>query len=366
VIELSPLEVVTGIVYGIAPAGPALAGGNPPAATLADAVRPALQRGPTFVSFSGGRDSSAVLATAAAVARREGLAPPIPVTVRARRVPSTHETTWQERVVEHAGLDDWMRIEVGDDLDVVGPIARRGLDRHGLLWPCNAHFHTPMLEAATGGTLLTGIGGDELWASACAPVLRRRRRLLGVAPVPVQRAVLARRLALPFPWLRPRALRAARRALADDRARLPLDVHARMACTHRMRYFAVGSEALGRLAADAGARIEHPLHDRRVWGALAAAAPRAGFGSKAAAIGALAGGVLPKETVTRRTKASFDAVFFTDHARAFIDAWDGAGVPDLVDVPALAAHWRSESPDAHTFTLLQALWVRSQTGERRE
>jgi asparagine synthase (glutamine-hydrolysing) len=223
-----------------------------------------------------------------------------------------------------------------------------------------------MLEAAAGGTLLTGIGGDELWASACAPVLRRRRRLLSLAPVAVRRAVLAPRLTLPFPWVRPQGIRAAQRALADDRARLPRDVHGRMARTHRTRYFAVGGSALERLAADAGARIEHPLHDLRVWGAVAGAAPAHGFSTKADAIQATAGDVLPPETITRRTKASFDAVFFTEHARAFTREWDGSGVPDVVDAAALAEHWRGASPDAHTFTLLQALWLRSHIRERGE
>ena len=40
---------------------------------LEAAVLPALQRPPCLVSFSGGRDSSAVLAVAADVARRHGL-----------------------------------------------------------------------------------------------------------------------------------------------------------------------------------------------------------------------------------------------------------------------------------------------------
>src|SRR3954471_2913458 len=176
-----------------------------PAAALEAAVRPAVQSGRCFVSFSGGRDSSAVLAAAAAVARRESLPQPIPVTLRASEVPLADESDWQESVVGHLGLDDWIRLEIGDGLDAVGPYARGALERHGLLWPFNAHFHAPMLEQAAGGTLLTGIGGDERWSASTADPLRLRRRLLQLAPFRLRRAVLAPRVAIEFPWLRPRA-----------------------------------------------------------------------------------------------------------------------------------------------------------------
>jgi asparagine synthase (glutamine-hydrolysing) len=89
-----------------------------------------------------------------------------------------------------------------------------------------------------------------------------------------------------------------------------------------------------------------------------AAAPRGGFRDREAALAALAGDVLPPETVSRRTKASFDAVFFHDHARAFVREWGGEGVPEaVVDAEALRAQWREESPDAHTYTLLQCAWL---------
>ena len=40
---------------------------------------------------------------------------------------------------------------------MVGPIAQRVLRRHGILWPTNVHVQVPLLEAARGGTLFTGI-----------------------------------------------------------------------------------------------------------------------------------------------------------------------------------------------------------------
>src|SRR5262249_39115635 len=120
-----------------------------------------LRRGPCLVSFSGGRDSSAVLAVATAVARREGLPLPVPITHRFPAAAMTDESRWQEEVVDHLGLEDWIRLEGANELDAVGPVATASLRRHGLLWPSNAYFHAPLFEAADGGTVMTGVGGDE-------------------------------------------------------------------------------------------------------------------------------------------------------------------------------------------------------------
>jgi asparagine synthase (glutamine-hydrolysing) len=362
VTALTPLEVATGIVFGSERPEP-LSGAAAPADALAAAVRPALARGRCFVSFSGGRDSSTVLAAAATVARREGLPAPVPLTVRAAGAPEAEESEWQEAVVRHLGLDDWVRVDVDGELDAVGPYARRVLARHGLLWPFNVHFHLPLLERAAGGTLLTGIGGDELWAASAAPRLRLRRRALRFAPLPVRRAVLARREPIGFPWLRPAAVRAARRSAGGHTAAEPHRLAHRMAWWRAMRAFTVGTGSLDRVAADAGAAIAHPLLDRGLWGAVATAAPHAGFVRRDDALAIVAGAHLPAEVVARRTKASFDAVFFSAHARAFAARWAGEGIPeDLVDAAALRRHWAGE-PDAHSLTLLQAAWLGS-AGER--
>ena len=95
------------------------------------AILPALQRSPCLVSFSGGRDSSAVLAAAAAIARREGLPAPVPATVRAPGAAESDEAAWQEQVVAHVGIADWVRLEVHDELDVIGPHARACCARTG-------------------------------------------------------------------------------------------------------------------------------------------------------------------------------------------------------------------------------------------
>jgi hypothetical protein len=356
--SLESIEIATGVVFGCDPRPfPQRVAMRPPDA-LAAAVRPAVGSGRCFVSFSGGRDSSAVLAAATAVARRERLPLPVPVTIRASDAPESDESSWQESVVRHLGIDDWVRLDVCDELDAVGPYARRAMVRHGLLWPFNAHFHSPMLQQATGGTLLTGIGGDELWSSSTAQPMRLRRRLLQFAPPLVRRAVLAPRIPIDFPWLTREAVGLAQRLAVRETASVSRNAYRRMLQSYGMRSTGVGTAALTLLAEDADAAIAHPLLDLRLWAAVSAAAPRRGFSPGGGALAATAGELLPAELVRRSTKASFDAVFFHDHARAVARDWSGHGVPSgLVDEARLRDHWMGEAPDAHSLTLLQAAWM---------
>ena len=147
---LSRFEIATGMIHGAHSERSSLPDpdGSTPLRALQQELLPALLRPPCMVSFSGGRDSSAVLAAAVALARREGLPPPIPVTNVFPEAPDTDEHHWQERVVRHLGLTDWVRLQHTDGLDLLGPYAQRVLQRHGLLWPFNVHFHVPLLEAA--------------------------------------------------------------------------------------------------------------------------------------------------------------------------------------------------------------------------
>lgn len=372
--RLSPLDLALGLPGG--GEGPArLGGAGDPLAALEAAVLGALRRPPCLVSFSGGRDSSAVLAVATLVARREGLADPIPVTIRAADAPAAEESRWQELVVAHLGLRDWLRLEFGGELDVTGPIASRVLARHGLLWPFNVHFHLPMLEAARGGALLTGIGGDELFRSATStraaavlagrvrPKARDARRVaLHLGPRAARRAWYGRSVA-PHPWLTPAGERAARRALAAWEADEPRGLDARMRHVRGARYLRIGAASLERLARDEDVAIAHPLLDPGVWGAVARSAPRHGHLGRTDAMEALFGAMLPAELLGRPDKACFDEVFFGEHSRAFAARWDGSGVPDaLVDAAALRSHWLTDEPRAQSFTLLQSAWLASGDG----
>src|SRR4051794_26171387 len=118
-----------------------------------------------------------------------------------------------------------------------------------------------MLEQAAGGTLLTGIGGDELWNSSRLRTPGPRRRLLQLAPKPLRRLLLGTKVPIDYAWLRPKGRRAARREAAGEALALPGTVRASMESSRGMRYTAVGCAALDVLAADAGASIAHPLLD---------------------------------------------------------------------------------------------------------
>ena len=73
--------------------------GLTPLAALEEAILPALQRPPCLVSFSGGRDSSGVLAAAVRAARRDRLAPPVPVTLRVSNAPMAEASVWRHQPV---------------------------------------------------------------------------------------------------------------------------------------------------------------------------------------------------------------------------------------------------------------------------
>jgi hypothetical protein len=371
---LLPIEVATGVVFGAALPAPALPEprpGDTPLAALERACLPALRRAPCLVSFSGGVDSSLVLAAATRAARREGLPLPIPATNRFPQADGTDEAEWQELVVSSLGLTDWVRLELTDELDAVGPVAARGLRRHGVLWPFNAHFHAPLLEAADGGVVLTGIGGDELFGvprfGRAYDVVRGRVRprardlqrvALWASPQPLRRALIARRLPVELPWLRPGAHAQFARLWATDEAAEPARLAPRVRRLQAGRPFRVGLASLDRLARDAGASIAHPLVDPAFGAAVAAAAPGRGFEWRGAAVRELFRDLLPVELLSRTTKACFDSAFWGPHSRAFALAWDGEGVdPTVVDVERLRAVWAQPLPDSHTYLLLQAAWL---------
>ena len=373
---LEPLEIATGLVVGLGPRLDVEAPSPPdasPLETLERAVLPALERPPCYVSFSGGRDSSAVLAVATHVARREGLDAPIPATNVFPEAPASDESEWQQRVVSHLALEEWVRLEHGADLDCVGPVARDVLTRHGLLWPFNAYFHVPLFRLAAGGSLLTGIGGDELlsrstWARV-VDVLQGRARPqprdllragLAFAPRSVRRRVLGRRLQR-YPWLRPDAQREFRDAWVEQSAREPVGWVAHLDWVRRLRYLRVGVTSLQILAAHDDVVISHPFLESSFSDAIATLPPRERFGTRGDAMRMFFADLLPGDVLARPVKTGFDTVFWNDASRRFAATWDGRGVDlALVDPDALAAEWSNDEPDPRSFLLLQAVWLAQQ------
>lgn len=199
-IRCEPFEVATGWTYGLLPDVPMPPEVVAPRQALDDVLRPALESGPCFVTFSGGRDSSAVLAAATDLARREGHAEPIPVTRVYPDIPETDEADWQRTVVDHLRLTNWVRLNFrAGESDLLGDAAKAGLRRRGLLWPPALHAHDVVFQEVGPGSLITGEGGDAvLGMQRVTPlVLFRRRRPLrrvllphavgAVMPGPVRR-----------------------------------------------------------------------------------------------------------------------------------------------------------------------------------
>jgi asparagine synthetase B (glutamine-hydrolysing) len=375
---LTPLEIASGVVIGVdddAPRVPRGAAGHARTA-LEAAVLPALTRPPCVVSFSGGRDSSAVLAIATTVARAEGLPLPVAVTLRYAGAPDTQETEWQALVIGHLGLPDWQCIEVADELDLIGPVAQQALRRHGLLFPSNSHAHVPVLDLAHGGSLLTGVDGDGLlagwiWADTAEALGRHRRpeprdvlRLAKyAAPPPVRARLYSRRLHRPDTWLQADVATALVLAEAKELVEEPRAWRRWVPWWRRRRYLALTLDSCARLAADRGVVATHPFLDTAFLAALSAYGPRFGPGDRAAVMRQLFADALPDAVLDRETKAVFDEAFWQRHSRGFAEGWAGEGVDaSLVDPARLRSTWLRPTPHPGTALLLQSAWLATQAG----
>lgn len=345
-----------------------------PREALEEVMLEALQRSPCLVSFSGGRDSSALLATGTDLARREGLAAPVPVTMVFPGSDAANEDAWQEAVLNHLGVSDRVRIEItGDALDGVGPVARRTLRRHGLLWPFNTHFHAPILEQAAGGVVVTGFGGDELGLLSHGTNAERiladrhvrhvRDALIvafAVSPRWLRRLVYGRRAMAGFgnvPWLTSDGRRFVARAAGRHSANSPLGWEASVRQFWRVRYVHVAMSSLAKLGDEHGAVLVHPFVDPRVLDALAREGGFRGFGNRTQLVRRLFEDLLPEPVVSRSTKAVFNDALWTETARSFARSWSGAGLTEFVDAAALRSHWACETPHALSALLLQQAWL---------
>jgi Asparagine synthase len=358
-----------------------------PLAALEAAVLPALRRAPCFVSFTGGRDSSAVLAAATRAARREGLPPPVPVTLRVRNAPLAEESGWQERVIRHLGLTEWDVREVGEEMDRLGPFSVAVLRRHGVLYPPNTFLQVPLLEAARGGRLLSGFGGDELFASwrwrYQADLFARRRRprprdslslALAGFPPRVRRWWERRRLSdwsEDLPWLRPDAASVLSRMGASAHVEQPRLWSRWVGWFMRRRMLAATRWSLSLLATDIGTTLVFPLLDPGFLSAVARAGGRYGFGDRpeehpdphgrTAAMRVIFSEALPDAVLARPTKARYGQAFWGARAREFAERWRGGGVDhELVDPEVLRSEWLKPYPHNSSAMLMHAAWLSEQ------
>jgi asparagine synthetase B (glutamine-hydrolysing) len=376
--RMTRLEVAAGQVLGPSrPVARSRSHAPSPRAALEDAILPALAKPPCLVSFSGGRDSSAILAVATQLARRQGLCAPVPISYRFTATPDAEESTWQELVVRHLGLDDWERLTIGSEFDLVGPLAARVLRRHGVVYPPHAHWSLPLFDAGSGGSLLTGQGGDELlspWRARRLSAVGWNRRapwrtgvraVLEQMPVPVRRAMYRRRLrstpnSFRLRWLRPAAREQVLDRWAERFATEPLRYQRYLRWCAGWSGRAVAFATLDALAAESQVSLLHPLLDARFVDSLATFGWR-GPRDRAEAMRRLFADVLPPAVLDRRTKAVFGGALFSEHSRSFVDRWTGDDVDtELIDAEALRSIWSEVDPAVGTHVLLQNAWLATQ------
>jgi asparagine synthetase B (glutamine-hydrolysing) len=374
-LELTALDVAVGFPIGVGAEPSSLPA--PEDASATDALLAACRRiqapqAATFVSFSGGRDSSLVLAAATRAARSVGAPDPVPVTLRFVLDPVAEESSWQELVVRHLGLDEWERIPVRDELQSLGEIHTHVLERDGFKWPPNTYFHELICSHVTAdGTLLTGLDGDGLmgdwrWISLLHPKaaptsVRRRVSLFAQAILGTrwrERFLRDRYPPLDLPWLRPAGEVAAQREIVRHVAAEPPSWQRRVAFYARSRYLAAAQQAL-ELVGDANrVHITHPLLDERFLAALARDGGNRGTGHRTDVMRHLGAGLLPEAALARETKAFFPRTSISEATREFARTWNGDGVPqDLVDAELLRAEWCSDAPHFGSATCLATAWL---------
>ena len=347
-----------------------------PVTALQDVLLPALQRPPCVVAFSGGRDSALVLAGAVAAARREGLEEPVAVSIRFPNAPAADESHWQERVIRYLKLEHWERPEYPDGMDFIGARAQQVLLQHGLLFPPNSHLLGTVFELAGGGTVVSGVGGDEIFGAwvrrRLADVAARRTRprpkdaiRLGVALAPAPVARWARRrssqslsTAPMLPWLTEEGQQAFEAAAGDNYSGVAERWDRHVLSAPYARSIRLGFRDAARLAAARGVAYRAPLVDARFTAALAKAGGWRGFGGRARTMRALFSGLLPEDLISRRDKAVFRDAFFTAETRSFATCWSGEGLdPALVRPEPLREVWAAKRVDYRSSLLLQSAWL---------
>jgi hypothetical protein len=373
--RLTDFELATGWVGGFdAPTPtPAVGGGLTPRQGFEASLLPALRRSPCVVAFSGGRDSTAVLAVATHVARREGLPDPVPATHDFIGHGEADESTEQELVIRHLGLQEWHRIRNVDAFDVLGERARAGLLRHGLLWPALAHCHAPLAElAAGGGSLVVGEGGDEVLGvhrmTAVNYVLKKRRlrsielRMLShsLAPRSLHERRYRRELGAAGmqPWLRSDISERFLREHARDHVRTPLRADAAIRRHARRRALTTGTANIRRILDADEVSFHMPFLDPLFLEPFARAAGLRGWISRTAMMRMLFADVVPDAICRRDAKAQFGGVAMGRPSRQFLADWDGEGIdPEVVDIGVFRAAAQEALPLFGIQMLLQSAWL---------
>ena len=275
--------------------------------------------------------------------------------------------------MRHLGLADWI-----EDRDHRRARSRRPVRdaRHSPATACCGRSMptsiSPMLEQAEGGTLLTGVGGDELWMSLVTRCPGRPRRGRSSSrhsrfAARCSRGACSRST---FPWLRAEGRRAAMRAAGADAAASPRTVR-RADGVGQGDALHGGRQRRARSARGRRGRRIAPSAARSRASGRRSPPRRRGAGSRAARRGARGrrgAAACPPSWSRGAPRPRFDAAFFDEHARAFAEDWDGRRRPgnDLDRRRGAArALGATETPDPHTLTAIQAAWLASAGRPRR-
>ncbi len=341
-----------------------------PLLALEAVIRPLLQRPPCFVAFSGGRDSSAVLAVAVDLARREGHPEPVPLTLVFPYVESSDEGTYQRMVLEYLAITERVQVvtEPGQ-LELLGPEATRLMESGGVFWPVGSHLIDKLFSHASGGSLLTGEGGDQVFTLRRPPLwhgVRTARTKVDLARAVVPRLppvggverLHARLLTAPR-WLKPAAAAEAKRSIARFDAGLYR--HDAPAMLWAMRHGRFTRMVLQRLDAMSDAhdvRLAIPLYSPEFFASYAPCLPPTGMRSRTAAMTALFGHLLPRDLLSRKSKANFTDVLFGERTLDFLDRTDGGGIDETkVELGVLLDAWSSGRPPLNSALLAQVAWL---------
>lgn len=374
---LSDEDVIAGHPFGRAPGLPMPAAvHHDPRAALRAALLPALHRPPCVVAFSGGRDSSVLLAVASRIAAEEGLDRPVAHTFRYPGDPDAEESKWQEAAMAHLAerrlRPEWTRTEIVDELDLVGPVMEPLLRESGTpLYPPALAPTVVLTRIASGGSLVTGNFGDEVLGNHRAGVLRAvwRRRARGMArsdwsatafaisPGPLRRRIVARQDG-GNAWLRPpaRTRVAVLNARAD--ADLPLRWDRSVRAVMATRAATIGWQTRRWIAEQEGCSLVEPFGTPEFVECWARFGGRRGGPTRTGAVRLLSGSLLPQDLVVRRGKAVFNRSRFGPASRRFAQGWDGSGVDhSAVDAERLRQEWLADAPSSATALLLQQAWL---------
>ena len=375
--HMDPLEVAGGWLNGYDPDPLPTDPGVTPRDALEQVVLRYLTREPCMLAFSGGRDSSALLAVAVDVARREGLPLPIPVTLTYPQAVGADESQWQGLVLDYLRVTERVVLTVHQEHDPVGPVSTPLLRRHGVVWPPNFAPTWRMMDLARGGVLLTGESGDEVFGlkriTPLTKALKARGRadrrvypyaVRSLAPATVRRRAALRDRYRRF-WLRDpvEALFAAR----DAEDAVAYSLHAgRNAWQFAARRCARrGYDTVRALGREIDVEYLQTFGEPAFVAAVAHSAGFFGWTGRTDTMMRLFGDLLPRAALERSTKAYFTHAVFTEHTRAFARQWDGTGVDSaLVDPDMLRENWLSDYPHAPTMALLQQAWLAGQCGTR--